>query len=92
MFDRHTAINQVNSITKVMDVINFGYCDKLIGLSSDGENTMTGCRGGVITLLEQQATNSVIMHVWCPEHKMDLFMKAGLAMIDDGQFVEGTNR
>ena len=64
MFDRHTAINQVNSITKVMDVINFGYCDKLIGLSSDGENTMTGCRGGVTTLLNQQATNGVLRTRW----------------------------
>lgn len=83
MFDRHTAVNRVNLITKVMDVINSGWRDKLIRLSSDGENTMTGCRGGVITLLEQQVTND-ILRVWCPAHQMDLVMKAAFARIDNG--------
>uniref|UniRef100_M4BW60 Uncharacterized protein n=1 Tax=Hyaloperonospora arabidopsidis (strain Emoy2) TaxID=559515 RepID=M4BW60_HYAAE len=41
MYDHNTAVNQVNLIPKVMDVMNPGWCDKLIGLPSDCESTMT---------------------------------------------------
>ena len=64
MFDRHTTLNQFNLITKFMDVINSGWRNNLISLSSDGESTMTSCRGGVITLLEKQTTNSVLRTRW----------------------------
>uniref|UniRef100_M4C4I2 Uncharacterized protein n=1 Tax=Hyaloperonospora arabidopsidis (strain Emoy2) TaxID=559515 RepID=M4C4I2_HYAAE len=91
MFDRHTTLNQFNLITKFMDVINSGWRNNLISLSSDGESTMTSCRSGVITLLEKQTTNGVL-RVWCPAHQIAIVMKAGLSMVDDGLFVEGTNR
>ena len=91
MFYRHTAVNQFNPITKVMDAMNSNWRDKLIGHSWDGENTMTGCSGGVITLLEKQATNGVL-RVRCPAHQIDLVIMEVLAMIEDGLFVEGINR
>jgi hypothetical protein len=58
-FLRHTAINITALICNVLDNMCSGWRDKLIAVSSDGENTMTGRIGGVVTLLEKEATNTV---------------------------------
>ncbi|KAE8896928.1 hypothetical protein PF003_g18960 [Phytophthora fragariae] len=89
MFDRHTAVVQVRLIVRVLDILSANWRDKLIGISSDGENTMTGRHGGVVTLLEKEATHSVL-RVWCAAHQMDLVMKAGFAIFGSGDFVKKT--
>jgi hypothetical protein len=58
-FLRHTAANITTLICNVLDNMCSGWRDKLIAVSSDGENTMTGRIGGVVTLLEKEATNTV---------------------------------
>jgi hypothetical protein len=51
-FERHTVINYVKLIETILDALYTGWHDKLISVSSDGENIMTGRHGGVVTLLE----------------------------------------
>ncbi len=43
MFDRHTAGNIFNMLVKFLDAMYGKWRAKLIGMSSDGENTMTAC-------------------------------------------------
>ena len=79
-------VNQVNLIPKFMDVINSGWRDKLIGLSSDSKNTRIGCRGGFINIYfssNRRLMVSCATDVSCHE--------GGFAKIDDGRFVERKN-
>jgi hypothetical protein len=59
-FERHTAISYVKLIETILDAICTGWRDKLIFVSSDGENTMTGRHSDVVTLLEQQCKNKML--------------------------------
>jgi hypothetical protein len=51
MFERHSAINIFNLIAKFMDVLYIKWRAKLIGMLTDGKNTMTGRHVGVVTRL-----------------------------------------
>ena len=84
-FDRHTAVNTAALIYTIMDSIFSEWRTKLIGVSTDGENTMTGRHGGVVTLLERQATNKIV-RVWCPIHQADLVVKKCINLLGDGLF------
>jgi hypothetical protein len=59
--------------------------DKLILVSSDNENTITGHHGGFMTLLEKEATNN-ILRVWCILHQMDIVIKKVTKVMMDGLF------
>ncbi|CAM6007626.1 unnamed protein product [Sphagnum balticum] len=59
MFERHTTLNIFNMISKFMDVLYNKWCAKLIGMLTDGENTMIGQHAGVMTRI-----------VMCVEHKL----------------------
>jgi hypothetical protein len=80
-FQRHTAVNYVTMIKTVMNVLCPTWNDKLISIASDGENTMTGRTGGVVTLLERQCTNPVL-RVWCVPHQLDLVVKTATVGVD----------
>lgn len=58
-YDRHTA-NITNLIATLLNAIFPAWRDKLISVSTDGENTMTGRLNGVVTQLQKLATNDVI--------------------------------
>ena len=58
-FDRHTSENQVNLLVKVLDVVIPSWREKLIGVSTNGENANTGRIRGVVTQLEALAKHSV---------------------------------
>ncbi len=51
----------------------------------DGENTMIGHHGGLVTLLEKEATNN-ILRVWCAPHQMDIVIKKVTKAMMDGLF------
>jgi hypothetical protein len=53
MFERHTAMNMFSILVKFLDALYQPWRAKLIGMSSDGENTMTGRHGGLITRIAQ---------------------------------------
>jgi hypothetical protein len=82
---RHTVVNYVTMIKTVTNVLCPTWDDKLIPIASNGEHTMTGRTGGVVTLLERQCTNHVL-RVWCAPHQLDLVVKAATAGVDDGEF------
>jgi hypothetical protein len=84
-FDRHTAVNIVTLISKLLDTLFVSWRDKLFSVSSDGENTMTGRHSGVQSLLEQQATNS-ILRIVCVPYQWDLVIKKVTQEMDDENF------
>jgi hypothetical protein len=49
MFKYHIAENMFNMVVKFFDALYIWGCDKLIKVSFDGENTMTGCHFGFVT-------------------------------------------
>jgi hypothetical protein len=49
------------------------------------ENTMTHRHGGLVTLLEKEATNN-ILRVWCALHQMDIVIKKVTKAMMDGLF------
>jgi hypothetical protein len=84
-FERQTAINHVKLIESILDNLYTGWRDKLISVSSDGENTMTGRHGGIVHLLEQQCNNKML-RILCPAHQLDLVVKRVTRDLDGGDF------
>ena len=84
-FDRHTAANIFDHIVRLLEVLLPNWRDKLLSVSSDGENTMTGRHAGVVTLLENAASNK-ILRIWCVPHQVDLVIKAITKDLDGEQF------
>lgn len=60
MFERHSAINIFNLIAKFMDALHIKWRAKLIGMLTDGKNTMTGRHAGVVTSLVDCADNDLL--------------------------------
>jgi hypothetical protein len=60
MFERHSAVNIFNLIAKFMDMLYIKWLAKLIGVSMDGKNTITGHHAGVVTRLVDCADNDVL--------------------------------
>jgi hypothetical protein len=64
MFERHTAMNMFNMLVKFRDALYHPWRAKLIGTSSDGENTMTGRHGELVTRIvagrREQFTSRVV--------------------------------
>ncbi|CAI5717146.1 unnamed protein product [Hyaloperonospora brassicae] len=74
MFDRHTAENMFNTIAKLMDALFPNWRAKLIGVSRDGENTMTGRHRGLVMRLVS-AVEYNVLRVWCAPHQIDIIAK-----------------
>jgi hypothetical protein len=84
-FERHTAVNNVKLINILLDGLSPLWCDKVISISSDGENTMTGRHAGVVTLLEKKCSNPVL-HIWCVPHQLELLVKKATHGVLDEAF------
>ncbi|RHY20746.1 hypothetical protein DYB36_011168 [Aphanomyces astaci] len=74
MFDRHTAEIIFNMLIKFLDALYPPWRTKLIGMSSDGESTMTGRHRGLVTRIVATAENPVL-RVWCAPHQIDMIVK-----------------
>ena len=59
-YERHTTINYVALITTFLATLCPPWRGKLLSISSDGENTMTGRLGGAVNLLERECSNKVL--------------------------------
>ena len=84
-FERHTSQNYVKLITTLLDTLCPPWRTKLISISSDGENTMTGRLGGVVTLLERQCSNPVL-RIWCVAHQLDIVVKDVMRGVENEVF------
>jgi hypothetical protein len=60
MFERHSNVNIFNLIAKFMDAQYFKWRAKLIGMSTDSENTMTDRHAGVVIHLVNCIDNDVM--------------------------------
>jgi hypothetical protein len=86
MFERHSAVNIFNLIAKFMDAMYSKWRSKLIGVSTDDENTMTGHHASVVTRLIACADN--VLRIWCAPHQIDIVVKAVVEAIDNGVWVK----
>jgi len=73
-FERHTAQNYVKLIKILLNTVSPSWHEKVISISSDGENTMTGRHASVVTLLENECSNPVL-RIWCVPHQLDIIVK-----------------
>jgi hypothetical protein len=90
MFERHTTENIFNLIVCFLDALNGAtmiWHAKLMSVSIDGENRMTGCHRGVVTRLEQ-AVEFPVLRIWCVSHHIDIVIKNAAALPQDGQWIE----
>jgi hypothetical protein len=83
MFERYSAMNIFNLITKFMDALYSKWRSKLIGVSINGENTMTGRHAGVLTHVIACADKNVL-RIWCTPHQINIVVKATVKAIDNG--------
>jgi hypothetical protein len=84
-FERHLAVNYVELIKTMFDTLCPNWRSKLISISSDGENTMTGRHGGVVTLLEKECNNPVL-RIWCVPYQLDIVVKNATQDVLDQAF------
>ncbi|CAM6030917.1 unnamed protein product [Sphagnum balticum] len=89
-YDRHSAVNICKMICKLLDQLCSSWQHKLLSVSTDGENTMTGWKGGFVTLMDKESANEVL-RVWCPAHQMDLVIQDATIMINDDAFTKTTH-
>ncbi len=58
----------------LLNTVSPSWCEKVISISSNGENTMIGRHASVVTLLENQCSNPVL-RIWCVPHQLDIVVK-----------------
>ncbi len=84
-YGRQTTVNILVLIVEILDVLFPMWRDKLILVNNNDENTMTSRHGGLVTLLEKEATNNILC-VWCVPHQMDIVIKKVTKAMMDGFF------
>ncbi len=87
MFECHSTVNIFNLIAKFMDAMYIKWCAKLIGVSTDGENNMTGHHVGIVIRLIDCADDDVL-RIWCALHQIDIVVKAVAEGIDNDVWVK----
>jgi hypothetical protein len=87
IFERHTSNNITNLLIQLWDSLFPSWRDRVIGLSSDDENTMTGCILGIVKQIVSQATNRVV-RVWYIPHQIDIEVRGGSQEVDGGRWVK----
>jgi hypothetical protein len=73
-FERHIVQNYVKFIKILLNTVFPSWREKVISISLDGENTMTGRHAGVVTLLENECLNPVL-RIWCVPHQLNIVVK-----------------
>jgi hypothetical protein len=87
LFDRHTAEILYNLLCKFLDALYPDWRIKLLNVSLDGENTMTGCHASLVTRITRCAEFNVL-RVWCAPHQIDIIVKSSAEGINGGTYVK----
>jgi hypothetical protein len=87
MFECHTVKNMFNMVIKFLDALYSRWHNKLIGMSSNGENTMTDRHSGFIMHMVRSASKKML-RVWCTPHQIDIVVKASTESILDGSWIK----
>lgn len=72
--------------TRMLDTLAPDWKNQLIGVSTDGEPTMTGCITGVATQFAQ-ATNHPCVKVWCGLHQVDLVVQEEYLLLYNEEYI-----
>jgi hypothetical protein len=75
----------VKLIKILLNTVSPSWREKVILISSDGENTMTGRHAGVVTLLENECSNPMF-RIWCVPHQLDIVVKNATHGVFDEAF------
>jgi hypothetical protein len=90
MFERHSIKNIFNLIACFLDAfsgVTTIWHAKLVSVTTDGENTMTGCHRGIMICLKQ-AVEFPMLCIWCVPHQIDIVIKNAVALLQHGQWIE----
>ena len=71
LYQNKTALYLTKRLTTLLTSLSSDWKKKLLSITSDGEPTMRGPRGGVQKRLEDKATFPLIK-IWCAIHQLDL--------------------
>jgi negative regulator of replication initiation len=86
MFDRHTTDNIFNMLVKFLDALYGKWRTKLISMSSDGENTMTGRHTDLVTRMIA-CTENPVLRIWCALHQIDMVVKSTTVELADDEWI-----
>jgi hypothetical protein len=75
-----------NAMADVLDKLCENWRQKVIGVATNGDMSMTGQVKGVASRLEGETPDGVICRVWCGLHQLDLIMQRLLKDICDEEF------
>jgi hypothetical protein len=87
LFDRHTVEILYNLLCKFLNVLYPDWRVKLLNVSSDDENTMTGRHADVVTRIAR-CTEFNVLRMWCMPHQINIIVKSSAEGIDDGAYVK----
>jgi hypothetical protein len=88
LHDRKTADYLFRTLSKALDIVIPDWRTKLMGISSDGENTMTGRINGVVTKIQAASDGKDIWRVWCALHQIDLVVQDAYKRLLNGDFID----
>ncbi|KAH9246800.1 hypothetical protein BASA81_015648 [Batrachochytrium salamandrivorans] len=74
LFESHTGENMFATLVKFMNALIPSWRNRLVGVSTDGDRSMTGRIRGLSTRIESEASPGIIQ-IWCGLHQMDLVMQ-----------------
>jgi hypothetical protein len=75
-----------NAMADVIDNLCENWREKVIGVTTDGDRSMTGQVKGVASRIEKETPDGPICRVWCGLHQLDLIMQRLLKNICDEEF------
>ena len=82
-FDSHKAENIFDMLMKFLAAFYEPWRSRHIGMSSDGENKMTGHHCGHVDGMVATAENSILW-IWCAPHRIPLIVKPDADCVTDG--------
>ncbi len=87
MREQRTGEYQFNLVVSLLNVLAPNGRHHLIGITTDGASTMTGCIKGTRTCLSNEC-HSCIFRIWCGAHQLDLVMKQAFNNLCNEKFVD----
>jgi hypothetical protein len=87
--DRHTGEIIFSAMADVLDVLDKlceNWREKVFGVTTDGDRSMTGQVKCVASRIERETPDGMICSVWCGLHQPDLIMQRLLKDICDEEF------
>jgi hypothetical protein len=85
LFGRHTGELMFEALVRFMDALYLPWRETLVGISTDGDRSMTGRVQGLVTRVDA-VTSTRLIRVWCGLHQLDLVMQQVFKRALDDEF------